>query len=705
MKSLHVKNADMLSSFAKHGQVILIGVIVAVLALMIIPMPTMMLDFLLALNIVGALTILMVSISITEPMKLSSFPTLLLICTLFRLGLNVSSTRLILSQGEAGQIIKTFGNFVTGGNLLVGVVIFIVLLIIQFLVVAKGSERVAEVAARFTLDALPGKQMSIDADLRAGLITSEIAAQKRKDLIKESRLYGSMDGAMKFVKGDTIAGFVITFINILGGWIIGVCQRGLDISFAAKQYTVLTVGDGLVAQIPALLISLSAGFIVTRVTDPDSDNTLGGEIGKQIFVQPVALLIVSAMSFVLAFVPGFPSALFFLISVGLGTFCMVLIWRSRKDAQELDSINQHRLEIGSESTDLGHASPLLLELGKDMYEKLLQDDRWRVCLNELFPKLKSHLSHRMGIPFPDLKISVNEDMPPEEYIIKIYEIPVDEGFLSPEYCVVRDYDHSLLELELKETEKTAQTVHGTPVMLLQLERQHELRQKGIKVLSPEEMLLLHLARTLKKYASEFVGIQEVRDILNHVELRHPELMREVIPRMLTVHKLTDIIKRLVEESIPVKDFRLILETLSGTNPENKSPVDLTELVRMGLRRVISHRHVNAQNSLSCFLLDPEIEEEISQHIQKNGNESFLTLPPDKLETISRAIGLTYKSHRVAENEVVILTQVELRRYVRKIIESDLPDVAVLSFQELDPKIIIDQRDTISTNYPEVVAVS
>jgi len=509
---------------------------------------------------------------------------------------------------------------------------------------------------------------------------------------------------MKFVKGDTIAGLVITVINVLGGLSAGVFQRGMTVGMAAKQYTVLTIGDGLVAQIPALLVSLAAGFIVTRVSDKDSDKSLGGEIGAQIFVKPMALLTASGMSVLLAFVPGFPTALFLSISLFVAAFALALLWRSKKVARDMESIEQHRVDPISDGTDLGHATPLVLELGTEMYDKFLEDDRWRVCLNELFPKLKSHLSHQMGIPYPELKIKVNETMAPERYMIKIYEIPVDEGFLSPQHCVVRDELDNASKIKLQTAEKKTETVHGTSVMLLQLRRHQELIEQGIKVLSPEEMLLRHLSKVLKKHASDFIGIQEVRDILTNVEHHHPELVREVIPRMLTIHKFTDVIKRLVEEGVPVKDFRLILETLSGIQPEGKDPVDLTEMVRMGLRRVITHRHVDSQNRLACFGLDIEMENEVSKAIQKRDGECYLTLPPDRIEAIGRAIGLAYRNHKLAEKEAVILTSSEVRRYMRKVIETELPDVVVLSYQELDPKVLIDQRDTISTVYPEVVSI-
>ncbi len=702
MAQAKTSNEAFAGTIARYGQFILVGVIVSVLGLMIIPMPTPLLDFFLALNIIGSVTILMVSVTITDAMKLSSFPTLLLISTLFRLGLNVSSTRLILSQGEAGEIIKTFGSFVTGGNLLVGVVVFLVLSIIQFLVVSKGSERVAEVAARFTLDALPGKQMSIDADLRAGQITQQDASFKRETLIKESKLYGSMDGAMKFVKGDTIAGFIIIFVNIIGGFASGVLDRGYDISKAAHIYTVLTIGDGLVAQIPALMTALAAGFIVTRVGSVGEAKSLGEEIGAQIFVQPKALLAVAGVALLMAFVPGFPTGLFVMLALLIAGVASAILWREKSSLAAEKSISRHL--VNEDNAMVGYAEPFVLELSSDMYEKFLQDERWQLCLNDTFPQLKNARGQIIGVTLPDLKITVNKFLPPERYAIKIYEVPVDRGFLSPEHCVVRDYLTLAPTLELEDGEKTAETVHGSSIMLLQLKRQQELERQGVRMVSPEQMLIEHLGKVLNKHAHEFVGIQEVRAILTNTEKHHPELVREVVPRMLSINKLTEVIKRLVEEGIPVKDFRLILETLSGCQPDSKDVADLTEILRMGLKRVISYLYAGTERRLTCFGLDPDIEDEIRKGVTKSGGETYLNVDPKTAGKLIESVKRTYTNHRFTGRDAVILTDPTVRRYIKKIIEADLPDVPVTSFSEFDRTVKIDQRDTISLADSKVLAI-
>jgi len=692
----------LMDAISRYGQVLLIAVIAAVLALFILPIPSELLDILLLLNIAGALLVLIFSVSISDPMRLTSFSTLLLICTMGRLGLNVSSTRLILSHGEAGAVIEAFGQFVASGNLIVGAVMFILLTVVQFLVVSKGAERVAEVAARFTLDAMPGKQMSIDADLRAGLITSEEAQHLRRELVRESRLYGSLDGAMKFVKGDAIAGFIIIIVNVIGGLLIGVFQRDMGVAQAARVYTLLTVGDGLVSLIPSLLMGLAAGFLVTRVGD-DKGRSLGGEIGTQLLVRPRILLIVASVVGAGALVPGLPSGLFILVSAGLACIAWLLM-RGQKNAYlETRSIARLRIDPADSTTSLGHAVPLLLALSQDLYERFLKEAKWQACFNEAFPERARRLANALGIPLPELKITIDTSLTALRYRVLVFEIPVDEGLLSPEHLTLRHWQDIAPQLPLLEGEATGNTVHGTPVMLLNAVRRNDLLQAGLPVLEPEQVLLDHVTTVLTRHAEAFVGVQEVKDILTAVEKRHPELVREVVPRLLSVHKLADVIKRLVDEGVPVKDFRLILETLAGSQPDGKDPVALTEIVRMGLRRVISHRFA-LEGRLRCFVLDQALEELISSGIRKDGNDSFIALDPATLDAIAATVRETYRRHELGWPEAVLVTDVSVRRYVRTILRHHLPDVAVVSYQELDPSVRLEQRDTLGLYNADVVPI-
>lgn len=668
------------SGLSRYGNLILVVGIGAVLAMMVIPLPSVLLDFLLALNIVGALTILLVAISVTDSMKIASFPTLLLMATLFRLGLNISSTRAILTEGFAGHVIDTFGHFATGGNILVGIIMFLILTIIQFVVIAKGAERVAEVAARFTLDALPGKQMSIDADLRAGLITQEEAKSLRDSLHRESKMYGSMDGAMKFVKGDAIAGIIITFINIMGGLITGVMQRGLTFAEAGRTYSILTIGDGLVSQIPALLIAITAGFVVTRVADEKAGHSLGEDIGLQIFSQPKALLMSAGTALCMGLIPGFPFALFALIALGLASTGVYLLTTIQKRALAPQPVESYVIDTERAMAErFGHAVPLALEVGSELYHIFLKDPRWTHCLGTMVPKLKLYLSNQLGLLFPDLKITVNESLRQTfRYRLRIYEVPVDYGILTPRHCSL-----------LGESEwATTETVHGTRVALWDIGKKEELLKKGVNAYGPDEMLLRHLARVLKKHAGDFIGIQEVRDLLNRVDQHFPELVREVIPKMMSIQKFTEIIKRLVEEGVPIKDFRLILQILSCAQPESKDPVSLTEQVRIGLCRTITFLHVRDGNQLPAVTLNPAIEDEIRAAIQKNGSECYLALPADRLQEIVSIFRESFEAKSLFPRQCVVLTSLDIRRYVRKIIEEEFPDLPVLSFQELDPKVFI-----------------
>lgn len=693
---MHPLPQNFFSHVTKFGTFMLIAAVASVLAMMILPLPTFMMDLLLAINLMAAMTLLLVAISVSNSLQIAAFPTLLLLATLFRLGLNISSTRLILTQGYAGNIIETFGHFVTGGNLVVGLIMFAILTVIQFLVIAKGSERVAEVAARFTLDALPGKQMSIDADLRSGLIGQTEAKSLREDLQKESRMYGAMDGAMKFVKGDAIAGVLITAINILGGLFSGIAQRGMDLGTAINTYSKLAVGDGLVSQIPALLVSITAGIIVTRVADTENKNSLGKDIGLQIFAHPKALLVAAGLSIAIGMIPGLPLFFFSLVALGLGGTAIFLIQSAKKKAMTPTPVEAYLVDAERQMLEhVGQAIPLSLEVGEELYRHLKKDPRWTHCFGNLYPRLKLHLSNQIGVLFPELKITLNKDLRNSfRYQIRIWDVPVDYGIMNPEHCALIGQPGPNFE----EPGHTTETVHGTPIQLYQIQKKNALEQKGINTFGPEEMFLRHLARVLKKHAGDFIGIQEVHNLLNRVEMNFPELVREVVPKMMTIQKLTEVIKRLVEEDVPIKDFRLILQTLSTCQPEEKDPVTLTEQVRVGLKRTLTFMYAEDGERLNAFTLDPEIEEEIRKAIRRQGQECYLVLPPERLNTLGRTLQHSLARSRGKARRPVILTQLELRRYVRKIIENVLPHTPVLSFQELDPKVVIHPLGTIHNPY-------
>ncbi len=697
-----------LQKLSRHGNLILVAALAAVLAMMIVPLPPLFLDFLLAINIVGAVTLLTVALFITDSMKISSFPSLLLITTLFRLGLNIASTRMILSQGYAGEIILTFGNFAAGGNLVVGGILFLILTLIQFIVIAKGSERVAEVAARFTLDALPGKQMSIDADLRAGLLSQEEAKGQREALHRESKMYGAMDGAMKFVKGDAIAGLVIVVVNILAGMGTGVLQRGLSLTDALQTYSILTIGDGLVSQIPSLLVAMTAGFIVTRVADEKNEQSLGGEIATHLTSQPKALLMAASLAFLMGMIPGFPLFIFWMIAGLIAASAFYLMIQIKRKMSTPSPLEHYMVESSSLNQDsCGMAVPLVLEVGPELYQVFKTDPRWTHHFGALYPKLKHYLSNQMGVVYPDLKLNVSPLLAHSfRYRIRIHEVPVDHGILTPHQCSLLGNSSTLLEQLSEKPDTTTETVHGTPVAHWNLDKKEALHREGAMVYGPEEMLLRHVARVIKKHSGDFIGIQEVRDALNRLEMNFPELVREVIPKMMSIQKLTEILKRLVEEGVPIKDLRLILQTLSCAQPETKDPVTLTEQVRIGLKRTITFMHVREGNRLNALTLSPEMEDEIRGGIQKNGSECYLALAPERVRLVTESVKQTLWERGIHSSPCVLLTHLEIRRYLRKIIEDELPDLAVLSFQELDPKVVIDHIAAVSLETsPDLVCVN
>jgi type III secretion protein V len=457
-----------------------------------------------------------------------------------------------------------------------------------------------------------------------------------------------------------------------------------------------------VAEIPALLVGLSAGFVVTRVGGSGKDRSLGEEIGVQILANPGALVAVAVITVLIGFIPGFPTFLFLLLAGIIAGFAWYLRAQARRQALAGESVAQH-LHDADEGT-LGHAYPLLIELGGAMFTKFQRDPRWKNCFNELYPLLQRQLQAQTGVPYPDLKIVVNPVFRPDRYRIKVYEIPVEDGFLSPEHCVIRDYDQAAADsVALGEGERTDKTVHGTPVMLLHLHRQAELKGRGVTTVTPEGMLLAHIGKVLKRHAKEFIGIQEVRGIIANVEKYHADLVREVVPRLLSWNKLTDLVKRLVEENIPIKDFRLILETLSGCQPDSKDINDLTEVVRMGLKRVITHQYA-PEGRIATFHLDPEIEDEVAAAVHKTGDGNFLALAPARLADIQHAIKRSFLNHGADPRDTVITTRPDVRRYLRRIVEAEMPEVAVLSHPELEGGVRIDLKDVISTNVPQVVPV-
>ena len=682
-----------LSTISKSSDLILAFVIICIIMLLIFPVSPHVLDVLISLNLTISICIIFVSLYIQQAVQLSIFPSLLLITTLYRLAVNIASTKQILLHANAGKIIFAFGRFVVGGNFVVGGVVFLIITIVQFIVVTKGAERVAEVAARFTLDAMPGKQMSIDADLRSGVIDTQRARELRLALNKESQLYGAMDGAMKFVKGDAIAGIVITVINIIGGLIIGIAMHKMSALQATKTYALLSIGDGLVTQIPSLLIAMTAGFVTTRVSSEKKDANLGKEISEQLLKQPKALMIAGGILLLMAGVPGFPAAPFLILSVIIGVIGFV-VWSSARKTAAKAIASGKAVEMGVEGhavvsggkADYTLTLPVVLEMGDQLSSLIKKDKQKMSFIDIMIPKMRMALYQDLGVRFPGVHVRTESQLlEKDEYAIHLNEVPIIRGKVLLEYLLTNETEQTLRRYNIPFT--TSKVVTGMPSLWIDKKYKELVDKAGIKYWSPLEMIILHLSRFYKQFASEFIGIQEMRAILEFIEKSFPDLVKEVT-RLVPLQKLTEILKRLVQEQISIKDLRTILESLSEWGQTEKDVVLLTEYVRSSLRRYISYKYSQGQSTLAVYILDPEIEDMVRGAIKQTSAGSYLALDPDSVHLIIQSIRTTITPSPPGGQPPVLLSGIDVRRFIRKLIESDFPDLPVVSYQEIVPEIRI-----------------
>ncbi|MBI5477202.1 MAG: type III secretion system export apparatus subunit SctV [Deltaproteobacteria bacterium] len=683
-----LRQGDVKAVLDRYGDVALAALVVSIVGMMIVPLPTFLLDLLITFNITLAVVILLVALYVQDALRFASFPTLLLITTLYRLALNVSATRLILLKANAGEVIRSFGEFVVGGNFVVGAVVFLILTIIQFVVIAKGSERVAEVAARFTLDAMPGKQMAIDADLRAGAFDLDEARRRRAALQRESQLYGSMDGAMKFVKGDAIAGIIITGINIVGGLIIGVAMRGLELSDAARIYTILTIGDGLVSQIPALLISTAAGMVVTRVASEDEGSNLGKDIGMQLLQQPRALAIAAVLLALLAFV-GLPRVPFLALAVLTGGVAFALFRRGKAAARAGEDLDLAAADAVEGRPELQPGvTPVALEVSEALTPLIDADTAAGRLVGELIPRLRESLFAELGVHLPGVRVRGHAaDLPAGGYRIRLQEIPMAEGVVPPGRVLCAETAERLAGYGIS-AEPATLPGENAPAAWVALADRDACEQAGVVTYDAAGAVLLHLAAVLTRYAYEFVGIQETQVLLDQFEHSHPALVREITPKLCSPHLIADVLRRLVEEQVSIRDLRTILQALAEWAPVEKDPVVLTEYVRTALRRYLTHKHAGGSGTLVVHLLDGAIEDAVRGAVQRTSGGSYLALEPEVsreiLDAVRREVGETPPGAPAP----VILTQMEIRRYVRRLIEVEHPQITVLSYQELAPELNI-----------------
>ena len=683
----------------RFSDLLLVACIALMVGLMIVPLPTFLLDVFLTVNITVAVTILMVSLYVSNATQIASYPTLLLLTTLYRLSLEISSTRLILLKANAGEVIKAFGMFVVGGNFVVGAVIFLIITLVQFIVITKGAERVAEVSARFTLDAMPGKQMSIEADMRSGTIDFKQARRRREALARESQFYGAMDGAMKFVKGDAIAGIVITMINIVGGLIIGVAMNGMPFSDAIQTYSILTIGDGLVSQIPALLISISAGMVVTRVASEDESTNLGKDIAGQILAQPKAIGVASGILLVMGLIPGLPKIPFLLLagltgSVSYGLFRAQRLQRESEAQEEAEQMVPETAE-----PEITVTIPLVIEVGPDIAPHVdIQSEQGEIFFDKLV-QLRNSLYGQLGVIFPPIRITGGGPQMASNYRIWLNEVPIVTGRIRTDSVLVNNSAAKLAIYGLK-GEDVPNPATGKPAAWVSRAQREQAEMAGLQIWDTHEVLLLHLAGVLRKQAKEFVGVQEVQWMLNTVKTYYPTLVDEVVPKPVSLQQLTEVLQRLIEEEVSIRDLKAILQALSAWGQDDRDAAALTEHVRSALKRRICFQLSDGKPRLFVYQLDPQIEDIFRASIRQSNNGPYLAMEPENVQMITAAARSEIGSLPPTAQKPVLLVDGEIRRFVRKLLNDSVPEVQALSYNQLTPDLNVQPLGTIALKNPK-----
>ncbi|WP_394512690.1 flagellar biosynthesis protein FlhA [Priestia aryabhattai] len=661
---------------------VVIGVVL-IIVMLVIPLPSWLLSILIMINISLALLVLLVSMNMKEPLELSVFPSLLLVLTLFRLGLNVSTTRSILGTGEAGGVVETFGHFVIGGNPLVGFVVFIILIIIQFLVITKGAERVSEVAARFTLDAMPGKQMSIDADLNAGMISEKQAIDRREKIQREADFYGAMDGASKFVKGDAIAGIVITLINILFGIIIGMLQMGMSITEASQTFTLLTVGDGLVSQIPALMISTATGIIVTRAA---STGNLSEDITRQLFAFPVMLYVTGGTIAALGLITPINDVITMPIAILLGVGGYYLSQAKHQAVREEMAPTEEELEDNEMKSpesvvNLLSVDPIEFEFGYALIP--LADTNQGGDLLDRIVMIRRQLALELGLVIPVVRIRDNIQLQPNEYCLKIKGNEVAKGELL--------LDHYLaispgMDDDLIEGIDTLEPAFKMPAKWISESVKEQAEMFGYTVVDPPSVVSTHITEVIKSYAHELIGRQETKQLIDHTKETYPILIEEVTPNPLSVGDIQRVLAKLLKESVSIRNLPIIFEVLADYGKMTSDTDLLTEYVRQGLARQITSQYTVQEGLLRVLTLSGKVEKTMAQAVQQTEHGNYLSLDPNVSQAIVESIAKQIETLSFQEQSPIVLCSPAVRMYVRQITERYFPHMAVLSYNELEANV-------------------
>jgi len=684
---------DKLKLVTKNSDLTVALGVLLVLGVMIVPIPPLLLDLLLALTLSMSVVILLVSIYSKRPLDFSTFPSILLITTLFRLSLNVASTRNILLRGgsegtsAAGEIIRTFGEFVVEGNYAVGIIIFIILVVINFMVITKGAGRVAEVAARFTLDAMPGKQMAIDADLNAGLIDDKEAKRRRKEIAEEADFYGSMDGASKFVRGDAIAGILITGINIIGGIFVGTVQNGMDLSSAAQVFTLLTVGDGLVTQIPALIISTAAGLIATRNT---SDNGLGFQVGKQLKVHPKAIYIAAGVLFVFALIPGFPKLPFVMVGLSLVGVAYLIEQTNLKEEQLKTKEGVEDVKSKPETLeDLLALELVELEVGYGLVN--LVDAEQNGDLLERITHIRKQFATDWGIIIPPIRIKDNLELRPGGYVFKIKGIHVAQGELINDHMLAMDPGSVIEKIDGIET---VEPVFGLPAVWINEEQKEDAQYNGYTVVDLSTIVATHLTEILKTNLHELFGRQELVSVLDNFKEQYPKIVTDLVPEILPLGVILKVLQNLLREGVSIRDLRTILETLSEFGTTMKDPSSLTEYVRQALFRTITENIKSEQGDIPLFTLDRAIEESLANNIVQTETGHQLSLDPRVTQHLLASLNEKIEEATGAGEKMIVLCSPVIRHHFKRLTEKFIPNLIVISHNELSPDANIRSLGTV-----------
>ncbi len=701
---------DILKKVTNHGDIALACSVVGILMVLLFPIPTSLLDFLLAFSIGSAFVILMTTLFILKPLDLSVFPTILLVTTLLRLSLNIASTRLILSQGHngsdaAGDVIEAFGGFVMQGNVVIGMIVFLILTLINFIVITKGSGRIAEVAARFSLDAMPGKQMAIDADLAAGLVDEKTAKTRRKELEDESTFFGAMDGANKFVRGDAIAGLVITFINLIGGMVVGILQKGLTFDVAVQTYTMLTIGDGLVSQIPSLIISMAAGLLVTKAgTSGATDKLIFGQLSKY----PQALMMTSIVTGMMAFLPGLPFIPFAIISgvvggtaygiynmngeAGLAAEYSQAGGTSPSSKGSANAMNSE--ESGSEESekisDVLQIDLIRLEIGYGLMSIVTNNNGHN--LTEQIKGLRKQIVQEYGFVMPAVRIQDNIQLDTDTYVIKIKELEAGRGVVRPGKLMIMDPQNTEVDIT---GESTKEPAFGLPAKWVDESYKEEALFNNCTVVDPSTVITTHLTEQIKENITDLLSYSETQKLLDKLADEHKQLVKDVIPDIVSIATLQKVLQNLLSEMISIRDLPNILESLADAARANKNLMAMTEAVRVQLSRQICHHNTNRDGFIPIVALSPEWERTFIESLVDDGSgDKQLSMPPSKLQEFVTSVKKAFDAQAIKGHIPVLLTSAYTRPYVRSVIERFRPATVVMSQNEIHYKAKIRTLDSI-----------